>query len=345
MTRPLLYAILFACAMLASSVSRAADSKEFQNIQTLFKQGQYAQALERDNAWIAHHPKDAQARFLKGLILTEQNKTAEAISVFTALTEDFPELPEPYNNLAVLYASHGQYGRARNAVEMAIHTHPSYAIANENLGDIYAKMASIAYDKALKLDTKNNTVHTKLALIKEIFAEHPLASDCTGSSTAATAKGSSSVIASPAATANGKPAADTPMTPPAASPAAAAATTPVSAPSAADEAAITQALQTWAQAWSHQNADAYLAAYAPQFKTPDNLSRPQWEALRRARISKPKHISVQLSDLHIVQSDTDHATAGFTETYHSNLIDSVGHKTLNLTRVHGNWLIVQELSR
>src|SRR5204862_2623498 len=114
---------------------------------------------------------DAQARFLKGLIYTQQGKTAEAIKIFTSLTEDYPDLPEPYNNLAVLYAGQGQYEKARQALEMAIRTHPSYATAHENLGDIYAKMASQAYDKALQLDRSNQAAQGKLNLIKDLFSQ------------------------------------------------------------------------------------------------------------------------------------------------------------------------------
>src|SRR3970282_723764 len=88
----------------------------------LFRQGQLDKALDRVNAYLATQPKEARGRFLKGLILTEQNKPADAIKVFTGLTEDYPELPEPYNNLAVLYASQGQFDKARNALEMAIRT-------------------------------------------------------------------------------------------------------------------------------------------------------------------------------------------------------------------------------
>ena len=69
----------------------------------------------------------------------------------------------------MLYASQGQYDKARAALEMAIRTHPSYATAHENLGDIYAKMASQAYDKALQLDKSNTTAQTKLNLIKDLF--------------------------------------------------------------------------------------------------------------------------------------------------------------------------------
>src|SRR5687768_13565240 len=108
-------------------------------------------------------------RFQKELILTEQNRTADAIRIFSALSEEYPELPEPYNNLAVLYASQGHYDKAKTALEMAIRTHPSYATAHENLGDIYAKMASQAYDKALQLDKSNTTAQTKLNLIKDLF--------------------------------------------------------------------------------------------------------------------------------------------------------------------------------
>src|ERR1700674_4688726 len=151
--RPIVLALALAAAVLLSNVAIAAD--EIEESTRLLRQGNQAQALDRINAFLNTNPKDARARFLKGLILTEQNKPADAIKVFTSLTEDYPELPEPYNNLAVLYASQGQYDKARKSLEMAIRTHPSYAIAHENLGDVYAKMASEAYDKALQLDRSN----------------------------------------------------------------------------------------------------------------------------------------------------------------------------------------------
>ena len=79
----------------------------------------------------------------------------EATGVFLKLTEEAPELPEPYNNLAVIYAQQKQYDKAKAALEMAIRTHPSYAVAHENLGDLYAKMARQAYDRALQIDAGN----------------------------------------------------------------------------------------------------------------------------------------------------------------------------------------------
>ncbi|MBL8450719.1 MAG: tetratricopeptide repeat protein [Dechloromonas sp.] len=153
---------------LGAALPAAADN--LPDVQKLIKQGQYPQALEKVDAYLAGKPRDAQGRFLRGLILTEMNKPADAIAVFTKLTEDYPELPEPYNNLAVLYAQQKQYDKARTALEMAIRTHPSYAIAYENLGDVYAKLASQAYDKALQIDSANATAQNKMALIRDLIS-------------------------------------------------------------------------------------------------------------------------------------------------------------------------------
>src|SRR5690242_7169616 len=157
----LLLAFIFAVAL-------AAPADDVQEAQRLFKAGQREQALERVNRALAASPKDPQARFLKGLIFTEQGKQQDAIDIFSKLTQDYPSLPEPYNNLAVIYASQGQYEKARAALEQSIRTHPSYATAYENLGDVYAKLASQAYGKALQLDASNTGAQNKLSLVREL---------------------------------------------------------------------------------------------------------------------------------------------------------------------------------
>ncbi len=137
--------------------------------QRQIKRGDYAQALESVNAQLAETPDEAKARFLKGVIFTETNKTDEAIVVFTKLTEDYPEMAEPYNNLAVLYARQKLYDKARMALEMAIQANPSYAVAYENLGDLYAKLASQAYGKAVQLDAGSKSAKLKLALANDLI--------------------------------------------------------------------------------------------------------------------------------------------------------------------------------
>lgn len=155
---------------LCLSFAAGVKADDVQDINQLFRKGDLVTALTRANQFLANNPKDAQVRFLKGLILTDLGKSADAIQVFTGITEDYPELPEPYNNLAVLYAAQGKYDAAKNALEMALRTHPSYAIAHENLGDLYARMASNAYDKALQIDNDNKAAQAKRALIRELLS-------------------------------------------------------------------------------------------------------------------------------------------------------------------------------
>jgi tetratricopeptide (TPR) repeat protein len=109
-------------------------------------------------------------RFLKGVIQTQAGSTAEAIATFQALTQDYPELPEPYNNLAALYASQNELDKARTALEMAVRMNPSYAIAHENLGDIYARMATQSYGRALQLEPGNPLLQPKINLLRELPA-------------------------------------------------------------------------------------------------------------------------------------------------------------------------------
>jgi tetratricopeptide (TPR) repeat protein len=154
--------------LLAALLANPAFADESVEVSNLVRAGEYATALGKADSFLARHPRDAQMRFLKGVILTEQNKSAEAIALFTKLTEDFPTLPEPYNNLAVLYAAGGHYDKARAALDKAIHTNSTYATAYENLGDIHAKLASQAYDKALQLNTDNSDAKSKLTLVRSL---------------------------------------------------------------------------------------------------------------------------------------------------------------------------------
>lgn len=172
---------------LAATLSiSAVYADDYAEVSQLMRAGKFTEALNKADQYLATKPRDPQMRFLKGVIQRDTGKTAEALSTFTRLTEDYPELPEPYNNLAVLYAGQSQFDKARVALEMAIRTNPSYSTAHENLGDVYAKLASQAYNKALQLDSNNPAVPPKLALIRELFnpaiAQRPLTT--TGSTNA-----------------------------------------------------------------------------------------------------------------------------------------------------------------
>jgi tetratricopeptide (TPR) repeat protein len=148
-------------------------SPELAQAATQIREGQYVTALAAIDRVLASDPKSPQARFLKGVVQTDQHQTDAAIATFQGLTQDYPELPEPYNNLAVIWAQQGKYEEARKALETALLARPDYAIAHENLGDIYARLAGVEYDRAIALDKGNKSAETKLALVRELYAVEP----------------------------------------------------------------------------------------------------------------------------------------------------------------------------
>src|SRR5712691_2582151 len=329
MKKPNVAALLLMLALAMFGLRAAAD--ELQDANALFKQGNQAQALDKVNSYLANHPKDAKARFLQGLILTEQNKSTEAIKVFTALTEDYPELPEPYNNLAVLYAAQGHYDKSRIALETAIRTHPSYATAHENLGDIYAKLATQAYDKALQFDKTNTTAQTKLELIKELFSSSPRAVKIT-------AKTDTAKIDPVAAVTPSTPEPEKVKTDNASKD-----SQPLATAAAGDDTQdVLKTVNDWAGAWSKGDVAAYLAFYAQDFKTPNGESREAWEKSRKERISKSMSIQVSVIDPKVTLSDATHAKAGFKQDYRSKTLKSTTAKTLLLVKSGDKWLIQRE---
>lgn len=326
----LLHGALLLCL---NSVAYADD---IEDATQMFKQGQHGLALSKVNGYLVQKPKDAQARFLKGLILTEQGQTTDAIKMFSALTEDYPELPEPYNNLAVLFAGQGQYDKAKLALEMAIRTHPSYATAHENLGDIYAKMASQAYGRALQLDRDNAATQTKLAMIQDLFGDAKRAKELPILDSPAQDKIAATTIIT---TKN-----ELEPTPPNATTSPAPAVSP-SSQAISQKNEVLNTVAAWAAAWSSRNIKKYLSFYAVDFKTPDGLSRADWEASRTERIHTPKSIRVNIINAKVQFSDNGHATVKFRQSYRSSHLRSLGNKTLLMAKSDGKWQILEERAK
>ena len=153
----------------AALAATAALADDYGPVNELLRNGQWAQAMVKADQYLAKNPRDPQMRFLKGLIQQDSGDKAQAIATYNRLIEDYPELPEPYNNVAVLYAAQGQIERARGALEMASRASRSYAVAYENLGDVYAHLATQAYSQALRLDSTSTTLTPKLALIRQLI--------------------------------------------------------------------------------------------------------------------------------------------------------------------------------
>ena len=345
----------------------AAHADEYTDVSQLMRAGKLPEALAKADQYLAVKPKDPQMRFLKGVIQRDTGKASDAISTFTRLTEDYPELPEPYNNLAVLYAGQSQFDKARAALEMAIRTNPSYATAHENLGDVYAKLASQAYNKALQLDSTNPAVAPKLALIRELFnptgakSQRPPAIQTTAPAPSLAAPVAPPVatkapptlpgpvlskapVAAPAAT---TPPPTTPTPPPIATAATAPVSPPAQTPTPPQATAnngtkeVEAAVRAWASAWAAKDVKGYLAAYGKDFDPPGSMKRSTWEEERRQRISSKSNISVKLENL-TVTVNGNKGVAHFRQNYKASGLAVSSHKTLDLVKTGDRWHIVKE---
>ncbi|QDX80675.1 DUF4440 domain-containing protein [Denitratisoma sp. DHT3] len=347
---------LFALTLLSLPVR----ADPLQDASKLLKQNQHAQALEQVDKFLAAKPKDPQGRFLRGVILTEMGRSNDAIAIFSRLTEDYPQLPEPYNNLAVIYAQQKQYDKAKQALETAIRTHPSYATAHENLGDIYARMASQAYDKALQLDSSNSTAQTKLAMIRDLMGGSirtgvppavaaPPALAAAPKTPAAPAAPAPKAVEPAKAVVPPKPVVVAAATAP--HPGQPAPAAPAPAPAKAVEpkanagdpsGEVGRLVNGWAKAWSKKDVKAYLAVYAKDFAVPGGATRAAWEKERNLRIKKPGNIEVAVDDLKITANGPDQAVAKFRQHYKSATLKSSSNKVLHLVKRDGRWQIQQE---
>ena len=319
-------------------------------VQKLIADGQLDKALSMTQAELAKDKTNVSYRFLKGLILARQEKLEQARDVFIDITRTNPELPEPYNNLAVVYASMGDFDQAREALEQAINTHPSYATAHENIGDIYARLASQAYNQALELDRENNAAKAKLSLVNELFslpqaaAQPPVAlagNDHDNGPVAEQPPAPVQEVSTP------PPAVVRVQAPEERKPAVQVRDQgmPVAAVQSSEQATVAAVKQTvidWSEAWSARDINAYLTYYAANFSPPDDRPLEQWRELRRMRLSQAGSIKVTIADLVVEMADTANAKATFTQSYQSEVYSDRVKKTLVLRLENNRWLITRE---
>jgi len=160
--------VIAACLVAAAAVPALADTDPAAEVQQLLKSGQHVKALQVIDDALAKKPDDAQMQFRRGVVLSMLDRKPEALDVFQKLVDAHPDMPAPYNNMAVIYGSMGEYDKARSALERAIRTNPAYATAYQNLGDVYAQLASQAYSKALQFNRNDYGIQPKLALLREL---------------------------------------------------------------------------------------------------------------------------------------------------------------------------------
>ncbi len=286
----------------------------------LFENGQIDSALLELENVISQQPNSAEARFLKGVALQALDRNDEAIDVYSSLAKDFPELPEPYNNLAVLFAEKSEFDKAEDALRAAIKTNKSYATAYENLGDIYAQRASLAYNDALNLSPNNrNAVEIKLSMIDNILLP-PSARKNIPTQV-------SNAVVTPSSSQNTNTQTSS--------------TQPFSTPSSDVRAAVL----TWAEDWSSRDVDAYLSHYASSFRPTNGSSRSAWAKYRTERLQAPSFVIVNISQLQSRTNADGSVTAEFVQDYQSDGYKDTVRKTLDLINTQGSWKIQSESSK
>ena len=166
----LLAGVLILVSGVLSSV-HAQELSDLETIRTLAASGDRETALEKLESRIVADDNDVQARFLRGLLLLEAGDSVAAQEAFTEITRLFPRLPETYNNLAAIYAMQGEYEKARQALVAAVANAPDYPVASANLGDLYVKLATDAYRRAVELNPQDTGTSAKLKLLHQMFAK------------------------------------------------------------------------------------------------------------------------------------------------------------------------------
>jgi len=287
-----------------------------------------------------------EAEFMYAVSLQTLGRRSDAMEAYARMIQNYPELPEPYNNLAVMHAEDKNFEKAVQMLERAISTNDSYATAYENLGDIYSQQASDAYNDALALNPPNrSTVEVKLNLIDNILLPPDRRKPIL------TAANSSPAISQPITneSANNQSGSiQRPSTPP---PVATTVNetsnpTPTANPGLDinEMDAIAAAVSNWAKAWSDQDLAGYLSYYADSFQPSNGATRSAWANYRAEKLQSPSFINVAVLGLDITETEAG-AQATFEQSYQSNSFEDRVLKTLDLIKTNQGWKIYRENSR
>jgi tetratricopeptide (TPR) repeat protein len=305
MSKGFLIAVLFSVFSF-SHYSFADISK----LNKLIEDKDYLEAKEIVEQLLDSDKENPQLLFINGVLLSELGEIDKAINVFVSLTKSHPALPEPYNNLAVLYAQSGNFDLAKTALEKSIKTHPSYATAHINLGDLYTRMASESYNQALQIDKSNKNAKTKLSLIKKLFNFQPINKNIVLAEDTEQKTQSLNKIKNKEDIINEN---------------------------------IFAMIDNWKNAWMSQNFDQYIRYYSDNFKNNKGMDLEKWKQFRKPRVINKPSINLKLENIEISKNKNLYSVS-FTQIYQSGDIDSTTKKTLLIELIDDQLKIVNEIS-
>jgi tetratricopeptide (TPR) repeat protein len=311
--------LIILCCLLVSPVVFAADS-----MQQLIVQKQYAKAIHNGEQTLRQTPNDSNTRFLTAYAYQMTGKTDRAIKMYEDLIRDEPQLPEPRKNLAMLFLEQGDYDRASQLLVSAINTRINYAIAYNNLSQVYKGIASEAYRRAISQTSEP----AKYTHDIELTAITRLDNSSAGAQTQIVSLPKSKP-ALPKATIKEEPVAEV------------ASTTPSLVNVANLDTLLIEKVMNWAKAWSSKDFDSYTGSYTPAYRDKFN-THAQWVKHRRGRILRPGDIKVEVSGFSFKQRSSNKVTVDFTQAFSSpNYSDRVV-KRLDFERVGNQWKITKE---
>jgi hypothetical protein len=269
---------------------------------------------------------------LRGVLLADLGRLEEAEAVFLELARELPDSPEPYNNLAALYARAGEHEKAIEVLKRALRTDPRYQTAYENLTKLYGELAGEAYERALGREAEATRNAVELSLLETM---RPGSLPASGAPDADVVSAAARKAPPPAASAAAKEApAETSPTQ---------ATAPEqSAEQVPAPASLWPTVEAWAAAWAGQQVERYLSFYADGFQPADGMERGAWERLRRERLTAPARIEVSLAFLDRQQVSADRWAVRFIQSFASDTYSDVVTKRLLMAATPEGWKILEE---
>lgn len=313
----------------------AATDGPYSQIINAQKDGRYPEALSKVSDLLKQNENDVQALLLKGNINKLMGDTDSATVIFKTLISQYPQMPEAYNNLAVLYADQGNSALAIETLQQVFTTQSSYGTAYKNLRTLYNQMASSAYRDALDIRQQPKKKQSQFALLNTVqmngqnstaATTAPLVAAVTNAKadTEAQQRVNSAMAQSKTAQVNTQP-------------------KPKMA-QVGQEAAIKAVIKDWSKAWAGRKIKDYFGFYHQEFVPPESMSRKRWEKYRGIRLSKPTYINIDIIGVAVKVKPDNTAAVIFEQHYRSNTYSDTVVKQLMLKKHKGKWLITKELS-
>jgi tetratricopeptide (TPR) repeat protein len=330
-----------------------ADDEDLGEIRDLAALGRTYEALTRLEPLLGAGPDRVESLMLKGILLTQLGRVDEAKEIFLDLIRSSPEMPEPYINLAALYAGAGDYERSVQTLKKALATHPSYFTAYENLTKVYGKLASEAYRRALGDQAETDEEPMELVLLDRIHLRStgtalPAESlavklpETTPERLSAGAESGEVGLAEVAQTNSAPTEADKAMTAEIQAGTGAAVDSDRGDRVGPDLERVPGMIDGWALAWTEQRVEEYLGFYSGKFTPMNGLSQEGWEVMRRGRLTGPGFISISYKDLEVEEEGPGRVSARFVQLYDSSVLQDSCVKVLSLLWEEGEWKIAAE---